>query len=113
MMKGIKIPREGELFRIVLVDEHRFEIRYGYYEESDRAMGEPVPIYPDLIKEPLYTKEGFPLITAVQSPCEYYEILEGYEDEDTCSSCKYYPNIWDEISICQCEKRRLNHTITE
>jgi len=106
MMNGSIIPKEGELFQVVLVDEYRFELRYGFYEESDRAMGEPVPIYPNLIEEPLYTKEGRPLVTAIQSSCEQYEILEGYEDEGTCSSCKYYPNVWKEISICQCEKKR-------
>lgn len=102
-----RTPREGELFLVVSVEGYTFELRYGYYEESDRVMGEPVPIYPDLKNNPIYTKDGRPIVTAVQVPCENYEVPEGYEREDCCSNCIYYPNMRDEISICQCERRRV------
>lgn len=99
-------PKEGELFLNVTVENYTFELRYGYYEETDRLRGEPVPIYPDLKSNPLYTGDGQPIVTAVQVPCEYYKTPEGFENEDCCSNCIYYPDIKDEIGICQCEKRR-------
>lgn len=101
-------PKEGDVFLNVTIENYQFELRYGYYEESDRLMGDPVPIYPDLIRNPAYTKEGFPLVTAIQIPCEHYETLNGYENEDSCSSCIYYPDMKDEITVCKCPKRRLS-----
>ena len=103
-----KKPREGELFSVVVVENHRFEIRYGYYEESDRKSSDPVPIYPDLKNHTIYTKEGHPLVTAIQSPCENYKAKEGYEDEDYCSNCIFYPDITKEISVCLCQEQRLS-----
>ena len=102
-----RTPREGELFLEITIDGHRFELRYGHYEESDRIKGDPVPIYPDLKKQPVYTKDGKPLVTAIQTPCAYYDVVPGHEDEEYCCNCIYYSNIKDEISICECKKRRL------
>ena len=47
--------QEGDLYEVLEVYGHTFELRYGYYEERERARGEPIPIYPDFKKHPLYT----------------------------------------------------------
>lgn len=107
-MRKIRTPQEGELFQIVTVDNYKFELRYGYYEETDRLMDDPVPIYPDFKEQPVYTQMGRPLVTAVQKPCEYFKSLEGYEYEECCSSCVYYPDMKTEINVCQCENCRIS-----
>lgn len=85
---------------------HSFELRYGYYEESDRQWGEPVVIYPDLKTTPLYSEDGYPLVTAVQSPCEQYTAV-GHPPDDCCSDCVYYMDSKKEIELCLCEARRI------
>ena len=47
-------PQEGELFKIITLGGKSFEIKYGYYEDYERNMGDPIPIYPDFIKAPCY-----------------------------------------------------------
>lgn len=96
----------------VTVHGYIFHIRYGYYEESDREYGEPVAVYPDLKSEPVYSAEGYPLVTAIQQPCEYYTVHSGREKEDCCSDCIHYPNSRDEIGICKCEDRRIKENVT-
>ncbi|MBO4971967.1 MAG: hypothetical protein J6D45_04065 [Clostridia bacterium] len=100
-------PSEGDLFMTVAVGGYTFDLRYGYYEDSDRSLGEPVPIYPDLKKHPLYSRDGFPIVTAVQSPCEYYTVKKDEAREDCCCDCIYYPSMKDEIGICRCRARQL------
>ena len=52
-------PREGDLYRRVELFGKVFDLRYGYYEEKDRR-GPPDIIYPNFIKEPVYTQDGIP-----------------------------------------------------
>ena len=33
---------------------------------------EPIPLYPDFIRDPRYTADGMPFITAIQDVCRYY-----------------------------------------
>ena len=97
-------PKEGELYTSVKVEGYTFDIKYGYYEESDRKHCEPVAVYPDLIKNPHYTKQGRPIVTAIQSPCKNYKSRT--EEENCCSDCIHYLNEREEISVCTCEERR-------
>ena len=51
--------------------------RLGCYMGIMKALREspfndPIPIYPDFIKEPHYTAEGIPIATAMQNVCEFY-----------------------------------------
>lgn len=113
MTNAYKLPKEGDLYMVIESHGHSFELKYGYYEETDREYGEPVVIYPDLKNSPIYTKDGFPLVTAVQIPCKYYTVAEGHAPEDCCSDCIYYKDSKKEIDICLCEKKRkLRQVIT-
>lgn len=100
------IPKEGELFKIIELHGRIFEIRYGFYEESDRhnRFAEPVEIYPDFIKHPQYTDEGIPFITAIQTPCPYFR---GSRDENsTCEECAYYQHCEELLALCGCPQNR-------
>lgn len=106
MSDTARIPREGELYAVVKLEDHTFELRYGYYEERERNGGEPCVIYPDLEAEPLYTRDGYRIVSAIQSVCPHYAAPEGRTEEDSCYTCSYFPSIKDEIGICRCKKMR-------
>ena len=80
-------PREGELCFTVSPFGKAFTIYYGYYDDLDRQSGDPVPIYPDLKKAPVYTEDGAPIVTAMQIACPYYR---GTPDEDSCGQCPFF-----------------------
>lgn len=105
-MDRIKGPKEGDLYATVSVGGHTFDIRYGYYEESDRTLCEPVVVYPDLKNKPVFSPEGYRLVTAVQGPCEHYAVTDGHEPEECCSDCMYYPNAKEEIGVCRCKHNK-------
>ena len=65
--------RDGDLYKIVSLFGKNLHIKYGYYEEYERTHGEPIPIYPDFKKEPIYTDDGYPLVTQMQELCEMGE----------------------------------------
>jgi hypothetical protein len=68
-------PKEGDLYKVVVTFGKSFELRYGFYEERDRQspLCEPAIIYPDFIKEPLYTENGEPFVTMIQDACVHYK----------------------------------------
>lgn len=98
------VPREGDLYKQLTVAGHCFELRYGYYEDSERQHCPPVVLYPDLSSAPYYSADGYPLVTQVQDICEYCCA----EDDEAhwCSDCAYYSTEYQEIGICRCEHRR-------
>ncbi len=98
------IPKEGDIYTVVNIGKHTFELKYGYYEEGDRECGEPVVIYPEL--SDIYTEEGLKIVTAIQTPCKHYKVQKGCGREECCSDCIYYPNRRAEIGVCKCEKNR-------
>lgn len=108
-----KIPQEGELFKIITACGKTFEIHYGYYEEIDRYSkgGEPMPIYPNFIEDPLYTDEGIPFVTAMQPSCEHYK-GKIYEDS-TCYDCAFYQCCDELLGICNCPARRISEGAEE
>lgn len=96
--------REGDLYKVLSAYGRRFPIHYGYYEEIDRAH-EPIEIYPDFLKEPVYTDGGLPFVTAMQHPCENFS---GEADEDnTCYQCAHYERCEELLGVCRCECRRV------
>ena len=97
--------REGDIYQILTICDKSFEIRYGYYEENDRISkyNDPIPIYPDFIKEPLYNKKGQPFVTEMQDTCQYFK---GKMIVDICCGCKYYKKGDDLIGICTYVKNR-------
>lgn len=100
---NLKFSREGNLYKTIELYGASFEIKYGYYEDIDRKY-DPVAIYPDFIKKPVYTSDGYPFITLMQSPCEHFERKS---DDDDCGSCNYMERGDDLIAICRCPKRRI------
>ena len=97
--------REGDLFRVINISDHVFEIKFGYYDETERysRFNEPIPIYPDFIKDPKYTKDGFYIVTQIQDKCEHYV---SDCNLDICFKCKYYKEVEDLIGICTCTKNK-------
>ena len=102
------VPREGELYKVVTAYGKTFELRYGYYEECDRAnpLCEPSVIYPDFLREPVYTDNGEPLATVVQDACDSYRGEAKRTGDTTCAECKYFQCGEDWIGLCTCSKNK-------
>ena len=98
-------PVEGELFKNIELYGKIFEIIYGYYEEVDR-MNDPIEIYPDFLSAPVYTDDGFPFVTHMQAPCEYYE-KKGTDIDRDCSTCIYMEQGDELIAVCRCKKNQV------
>lgn len=82
-------PKEGDLFARVCVLGKTFEIYYGFYEEFERSSiyNDPVPVYPDLSKSPVFCDDGRMIVTEMQLACEKYS---GNPDEDSCGRCAHF-----------------------
>ena len=98
-------PKEGELYREVTVGGKQFVLRYGYYEEFDRnsLYNDPIPIYPDLIQNPIYTDDGILIVTAMQDICEYYH---GTANGESCNECIYFRKKAELFGLCSCMENR-------
>lgn len=105
-----KVPTEGELYKVVTVFGKTFELWYGYYEDYERENPtvEPMPIYPNFIKEPLYTDEGEPFVTMMQDVCPFYKGEKKRTPDSTCDECKYFKHGEDWFGICTCPKNKLS-----
>ena len=70
--------KEGDLYKIIDLYGTKFEIRYGYYDEKDRhsKYSELIPIFPDLYKNPKYTKEGFMFVAIKGFTVDGHEYIE-------------------------------------
>ena len=99
-------PKEGDLYKDVTIFDKTFKLLYGYYESFEREspFNEPIPIYPDFIKDPHYTAEGIPIATAMQNVCKYYN---GKSDEDsTCSDCVFFQKYEELFGLCNCPRKK-------
>lgn len=99
-------PKEGDLYKVIELFGRVFEIRYGYYEDSDRysRYAEPMAIYPDFEREPQYTADGVPFVTAIQTPCSHFR---GERDENsTCEDCGFYRHCEELLGLCTCRANR-------
>lgn len=98
-------PKEGDLYKEVTVGGRCFSLRYGYYEDADRnsSFNEPIPIYPDFSREPVYTREGVPIVTAMQDVCVGYR---GKDGADTCSDCLYFQKQEELFGLCSCSRNQ-------
>ncbi len=99
------LPQEGDLYKIYQVDGYTFEIRYGYYEENERGRVEPLPIFPDFRKYPMYTSNGYPLASLIHGACEHYRSTK-IKQEHHCGDCIHYSDPKGEVAVCRCEARR-------
>ena len=98
--------KEGDLYKIVSLGGHHFELCYGYYEDYERRGGEPVVIYPDLKSNPLYTSDGYLIVTAVQDTCKMFSPRGDVDEDAVCSDCIYYGGSKTCIDICNCDNNR-------
>ena len=99
--------KEGDLYKIVNTFGKTFELRYGYYSESDRRY-EPDVIYPDFIKEPMYTEEGTPFVTMMQDACPHYKGRAARTSDTTCAECHYFRHGEEWFGVCVCLPNKKN-----
>ena len=101
-------PKEGDLYKIVEVFGKAFELRYGYYDERDRQspLCEPTIIYPDFIREPLFTENGEPFVTMMQDACGHYTGNPKRTPDSTCAECKHFKQGEEWFGICVCPKNK-------
>lgn len=102
-----ELPKEGDLYKELEIYGNKFRILYGYYEEFERegVFSEPIPVYPDLFKSPLYTEDGLPIITAIQDVCFHYKGKQDSEG-DGCSDCRHFKPYEDLFGLCSCPAKR-------
>lgn len=95
-------PKEGDLYKEVTIHGNTFRLLYGYYESFEREspLNEPIPIYPDFIKDPHYTAEGKLIVTAMQNVCEFYSRKN--DEDSSCSDCAFFQKHEDLFGICNC-----------
>ena len=100
--------KEGELYKVVTTFGKTFELRYGYYQECDRQspLCDPVVIYPDFTKEPVYTDEGPPFVTVMQNACESYRGDTKRTPDTTCDECKFFRRGEEWFGICTCPRNK-------
>lgn len=99
------LPKEGDLYKTYEVAGFTFEIRYGYYEENERGRVEPLPVFPDFRKTPVYTADGYQLASLIHFACNHYRSAKP-KPEHNCGDCIHYSEPKDEVAVCRCEKRR-------
>ena len=100
-------PKEGDLYKEIVVEGKCFRLHYGYYEEFERnaPFSEPIPIYPDFIREPHYTEKGQPLVTAMQDVCRGYR---GKKEGDSCSDCLYFQKSEELFGLCANPSKQMS-----
>ena len=101
---------EGELYKTVELFGRTFTLYYGYYEECDRQnpLCEPIVIYPDFLREPIYTDNGTAFVTMVQDACRCFKGKAKRTPDTTCADCKYFQHGEDWIGLCTCTKNNRN-----
>ncbi len=105
---SVSTAKEGDLYKEVTVGGKTFRLVYGYYEDFEKEYpeAEPMPIYPDFIKDPCYADDKRPIVTAMQDICKHYL---GKKDADCCSDCKYFEKSQELFGICSCpQNKKLN-----
>lgn len=102
-MKKIK---NGDFYKTINVFGGVFDIYYGYYDELEKTSkySEPIPIYPDFIKEPRYNPEGYSFVTEMQDVCLHYD---GKADIDSCYGCRSFRKGIELIGLCTNSERKL------
>lgn len=102
-------PKEGDLFKTILLEGTTFEIRYGFYEERDRytRYSEPMPLYPDFLRAPRFTREGVPFVTAIQDVCQHF--IGEKDPNSVCGDCAAYRHGDELIGTCACPANKVNN----
>ena len=109
----MKKPQEGEIYKVVKLHGRCFELRYGFYEDFEREsrFAELIPIYPNFLKDPTYTDEGYPFVTQMQELCANGKSRVMFDA--CCADCLYFEEGEDLIGTCKCESRRRKAAKTD
>lgn len=100
---------EGEIYEIVEIEGHRFEIVCGYNGKQEKKAGVVLPRYPNFKKTPKYTKDGYRLTTCMQEACKFYKPMPDRDREKECGDCIHFKNEnRNVIGICKCENLKKN-----
>lgn len=104
-------PKEGDLYKVVNLHGHIFELLYGYYEDCERNNPnvDPMPIYPDFLKEPRYTPEGLRFVTKMQDACKHYKGCAATEKD--CAECEFYQHGDELLGVCVCPQNIPDHYV--
>jgi len=97
--------KEGDLYKEITTFGRTFELRYGYYDDRDRARA-PDVIYPDFTKEPIYTEQGEPFVTMMQDACEHYAGKTPRNADTLCLECQHFRRGEEWFGICLCPRNR-------
>ncbi len=99
---------EGELYKTIELCGRTFTLYYGYYEECDRQnpLCDPIVIYPDFLKNPIYTDDGKPFVTVIQNACSHFKGKAKRTPDTTCAECICFEPGEDWIAICNCGLRQ-------
>jgi len=100
----LPVPKEGDMFKVIELYGRTFEIRYGYYEDFERKKSEPIPVYPDLKRTPIYGISGKLIVTHMQDVCPHFKPQAGDDTEVCCGCCEYYPKNRQMIDVCLCKE---------
>ncbi len=75
----------------------------------DEISGRYMEVYPDFIKDPVYTPEGRPIMLTLEDACAFGEKKDANEGLVDCGSCRFYRQVQSAlIGVCGCEKKRKN-----
>ena len=102
------LPQEGDLYKVVTTFGKTFELRYGFYDERDRRspLCDPTVIYPDFLKDPLFTEQGEPFVTMMQDACGCYVGGAKRTPDTTCAECGCFRRGEEWFGICTCPHKR-------
>lgn len=91
-----------EIYKTFKFDNVEIKVKFRFCEKSKKYIGE----YPDLEEAPLFTKNGTPIVMALQDKCLNYTAEEESVD---CGSCDYFkPNSkGDLIGACTNNERKF------
>ena len=103
-----KVCKEGDLYKTVTTFGRTFELKYGFYEERDREspLCEPAIIYPNFVKNPIFTDDGEPFVTMMQDACEHYNGDTTRTSDTTCAECKCFMQGEEWFGICTNRKNK-------
>ncbi len=112
LSKDIKEPQAqpGDLYKEIEIFGKTFHIYYGYYDEceQDNPLVDPMPIYPDFLKDPQHTEEGYAFVTKMQDACKHYDGKPSEYKE--CAECAYYHHGEELLGICTYPERSKEET---
>lgn len=99
---------EGDFYKKIELHGKSFALYYGYYEECDRVnpLCDPIVIYPDFLKDPVYTEDGAPFVTMMQDACDSYKGKARRNEDTTCAECKYFSRGEEWFGICTYAKNK-------